>query len=182
VKGDAAFVRLVARVVAAVDKPSLGLELPLDVRGTALQERVWQHLRGIPAGETRTYAQIASQVGSPRAVRAVAGACAANRIAVAIPLPSRGALGRHARRLSMGRRAQGKAARRRAPRAWLSAGSRGVGASCRQHFGLRRRHIARRAGRRSRWRDRWLDAHVVADEPAFDGPFITTNFCVRSSG
>jgi AraC family transcriptional regulator of adaptative response/methylated-DNA-[protein]-cysteine methyltransferase len=60
-------------------------DLPLDVRGTAFQRRVWQALREIPAGRTVSYAEIARRIGSPKAVRAVAGACAANNLAVAIP-------------------------------------------------------------------------------------------------
>jgi AraC family transcriptional regulator, regulatory protein of adaptative response / methylated-DNA-[protein]-cysteine methyltransferase len=76
---------LVARVVGFVEKPSVGLDLPLDVRGTAFQQRVWQALREIPLGETISYAKIAQRIGSPHAVRAVAGACAANKLAVAIP-------------------------------------------------------------------------------------------------
>lgn len=83
--GDAEFENLVARVVGFVEAPALGLDLPLDVRGTAFQQRVWQALREIPAGETASYADIARRIGSPKAVRAVAGACAANAIAVAIP-------------------------------------------------------------------------------------------------
>jgi AraC family transcriptional regulator of adaptative response/methylated-DNA-[protein]-cysteine methyltransferase len=83
--GDRAFEDLVAQVVGFVEAPGLGLDLPLDVRGTAFQERVWQALRDIPAGETASYADIAERIGSPNAVRAVAGACAANKIAVAIP-------------------------------------------------------------------------------------------------
>lgn len=62
-----------------------GLDLPLDVRGTAFQRRVWQALRAIPAGATATYTEIARRIGAPRAVRAVARACASNAIAVAIP-------------------------------------------------------------------------------------------------
>jgi AraC family transcriptional regulator, regulatory protein of adaptative response / methylated-DNA-[protein]-cysteine methyltransferase len=75
----------VACVVAFVEAPSIGLTLPLDVRGTAFQRRVWQALREIPAGTTTTYARIAQRIGAPRAVRAVAQACASNAIAVAIP-------------------------------------------------------------------------------------------------
>jgi AraC family transcriptional regulator of adaptative response/methylated-DNA-[protein]-cysteine methyltransferase len=82
---DPAFDALVARVVALVEHPERDAELPLDVRGTAFQERVWQALRAIPAGETRTYAEVAAAIGSPSSVRAVAGACASNRVAVAIP-------------------------------------------------------------------------------------------------
>jgi AraC family transcriptional regulator, regulatory protein of adaptative response / methylated-DNA-[protein]-cysteine methyltransferase len=85
VGGDAGFERLVAQVVGFVEAPALGLELPLDVRGTAFQQRVWQALRRIPAGRTASYADIARCIGAPQSVRAVAGACAANPIAVAIP-------------------------------------------------------------------------------------------------
>ncbi len=85
VGGDAAYEALVARVVGFVEAPHLGLDLPLDIRGTAFQQRVWQALREIPAGSTATYAEIAVRLGTPRAVRAVAGACAANALAVAIP-------------------------------------------------------------------------------------------------
>jgi AraC family transcriptional regulator of adaptative response/methylated-DNA-[protein]-cysteine methyltransferase len=83
--GDAEFERLVSRVVGFVEAPGLGLDLPLDVRGTAFQQRVWQALREIPAGRTATYGEIASRIGAPSAARAVAGACAANPLAVAIP-------------------------------------------------------------------------------------------------
>jgi AraC family transcriptional regulator of adaptative response/methylated-DNA-[protein]-cysteine methyltransferase len=85
VGGDAAFEKVVATVVGFIEAPSQGLDLPLDIRGTAFQERVWQALRAIPPGETRTYAELARAIGRPAAVRAVAGACAANAIAVAIP-------------------------------------------------------------------------------------------------
>ncbi|WP_350017119.1 bifunctional DNA-binding transcriptional regulator/O6-methylguanine-DNA methyltransferase Ada [Rhodanobacter sp. IGA1.0] len=83
--GDRAFEQLVATVVGFVEAPALGLDLPLDVRGTAFQQRVWQALRDIPAGTTASYSEIAQRIGSPKAVRAVAGACAANMLAVAIP-------------------------------------------------------------------------------------------------
>lgn len=83
--GDAEFEQLVAKVVGFVEQPSLGLDLPLDVRGTAFQQRVWQALRAIPAGATMSYMEIAERIGAPKAVRAVAQACAANAIAVAIP-------------------------------------------------------------------------------------------------
>ncbi|HEX6106478.1 MAG TPA: bifunctional DNA-binding transcriptional regulator/O6-methylguanine-DNA methyltransferase Ada [Gemmatimonadales bacterium] len=83
--GDAEFERLVAKVVGFVEAPGIGLDLPLDVRGTAFQQRVWQALRDIPAGSTATYSEIAARIGAPRSVRAVAGACAANQLAVAIP-------------------------------------------------------------------------------------------------
>ncbi|HEV2303271.1 MAG TPA: bifunctional DNA-binding transcriptional regulator/O6-methylguanine-DNA methyltransferase Ada [Stellaceae bacterium] len=85
VGGDREFERLVARVVGFVEMPARGLDLPLDLRGTAFQERVWRALREVPAGATTTYAKLAERIGRPRAVRAVAGACAANRLAVAIP-------------------------------------------------------------------------------------------------
>jgi AraC family transcriptional regulator of adaptative response/methylated-DNA-[protein]-cysteine methyltransferase len=83
--GDAAYERLVARVVGFVEAPHHELELPLDVRGTAFQQRVWQALRDIPAGQTVSYASLAGRIGAPKAVRAVASALAANMIAVAIP-------------------------------------------------------------------------------------------------
>jgi len=85
VGADAAYEALVAQVVGLVQAPGLGLDLPLDIRGTAFQQRVWAALRAIPPGETRSYAQIAQAIGAPAAVRAVAGACAANALAVAIP-------------------------------------------------------------------------------------------------
>ena len=85
IAGDTDFDRWVAQVVAYVDDPRLGLDLPLDIRGTAFQQRVWQALLTIPLGETRTYTDIAETLGAPKAVRAVAGACASNSIAVAIP-------------------------------------------------------------------------------------------------
>jgi AraC family transcriptional regulator of adaptative response/methylated-DNA-[protein]-cysteine methyltransferase len=85
VAGDAEFERMVATVVGFVETPGMGLELPLDVRGTVFQQRVWQALREIPSGSTASYADIAAAIGQPSAVRAVAGACAANAIAVAIP-------------------------------------------------------------------------------------------------
>ena len=83
--GDADFEALVAKVVGFVEAPGLGLDLPLDVRGTAFQQRVWRALRKIPAGKTASYAEIARRIGAPTSVRAVAQACAANAIAVAIP-------------------------------------------------------------------------------------------------
>jgi AraC family transcriptional regulator of adaptative response/methylated-DNA-[protein]-cysteine methyltransferase len=83
--GDAKFEELVARVVGFVETPGVGLDLPLDVRGTAFQQRVWQALRAIPPGATASYSEIAKRIGAPRSVRAVAGACAANALAVAIP-------------------------------------------------------------------------------------------------
>ena len=85
VESDAAFEALMAQVVAFVETPSVGLDLPLDIRGTAFQQRVWQALRQVPAGDTASYAEIASRLGVPGAVRAVAGACAANPLAVAVP-------------------------------------------------------------------------------------------------
>ncbi len=83
--GDSDFEQQVARVVAMVEAPRVGLDLPLDVRGTAFQQRVWQALREIPIGTTQSYADIARRIGAPKAVRAVAQACAANALAVAIP-------------------------------------------------------------------------------------------------
>lgn len=82
---DPGFERYMAAVVGFVQAPALGLDLPLDVRGTAFQQRVWQALCRIPAGQTASYTDIARAIGSPQAVRAVASACAANALAVAIP-------------------------------------------------------------------------------------------------
>lgn len=82
---DKAFEAVVAKVVGFVETPGLGLDLPLDVRGTAFQQRVWQALGKIPAGSTASYTEVARRIGSPQSVRAVASACAANTIAVAIP-------------------------------------------------------------------------------------------------
>jgi AraC family transcriptional regulator, regulatory protein of adaptative response / methylated-DNA-[protein]-cysteine methyltransferase len=85
VGADRDYEALVARVVGLVERPGIALDLPLDVRGTAFQQRVWQALREIPIGETLSYAEVARRIGSPKAVRAVAGACAANALAIAIP-------------------------------------------------------------------------------------------------
>ncbi|WP_409319625.1 bifunctional DNA-binding transcriptional regulator/O6-methylguanine-DNA methyltransferase Ada [Pseudomonas sp. KCJK9016] len=82
---DAEFEQLIAHVVGFIEAPAIGLDLPLDVQGTAFQERVWQALREIPVGSTASYADIAQRIGSPKAVRAVAQACGANSLAVAIP-------------------------------------------------------------------------------------------------
>lgn len=85
VGGDAAFEATVAAVVGLVENPRDGAAIPLDVRGTAFQERVWRALREIPPGRTASYAEVAARIGAPSAVRAVAQACAANPTAVAIP-------------------------------------------------------------------------------------------------
>jgi AraC family transcriptional regulator, regulatory protein of adaptative response / methylated-DNA-[protein]-cysteine methyltransferase len=85
VGADHEYEALVARVVGFVETPRIGLGLPLDIRGTAFQRRVWRALQEIPVGETVSYAEVARRIGSPKAVRAVAGACAANNLAVAIP-------------------------------------------------------------------------------------------------
>jgi len=83
--GGDAFTQTVTDVVNYVEEPSRGLDLPLDIRGTAFQQRVWEALREVPAGMTASYSEIAARIGSPKAVRAVASACARNEIAVAIP-------------------------------------------------------------------------------------------------
>ena len=83
--GDEHFEQLVAQVVGFIEDPAIGLNLPVDIRGTAFQQRVWQALRQIPAGSTVSYAEIAKRIGAPKAVRAVAQACGANSLAVAIP-------------------------------------------------------------------------------------------------
>lgn len=85
IEGDAAFGRLVAQAVAFIDRPGEQFKLPLHVQGTTFQHRVWKALSEIPAGETRTYAEVARDLGQPSAARAVAGACAANNLAIAIP-------------------------------------------------------------------------------------------------
>ncbi|WP_407925149.1 bifunctional DNA-binding transcriptional regulator/O6-methylguanine-DNA methyltransferase Ada [Croceibacterium soli] len=100
VEGGAEFSALVERVIAAVEDPASGRGIPVDVRGTAFQERVWQELRRIPPGETRSYAEIAAAVGSPGAVRAAGSANGANHVAVLIPchrvVRSDGSLGGYA--------------------------------------------------------------------------------------
>jgi AraC family transcriptional regulator of adaptative response/methylated-DNA-[protein]-cysteine methyltransferase len=85
VGGDAGFERWVARVVGLVEAPTVGMDLPLDIRGTAFQRRVWQALQAIPPGTTASYAEIARRIGAPKSARAVAQACAANALAIAIP-------------------------------------------------------------------------------------------------
>lgn len=83
--GDVDFEQQLAQVAGFIEAPRLGLNLPLDIRGTAFQQRVWEALRRISVGRTVSYAELADLLGAPRAVRAVAGACAANTLAVAIP-------------------------------------------------------------------------------------------------
>jgi AraC family transcriptional regulator, regulatory protein of adaptative response / methylated-DNA-[protein]-cysteine methyltransferase len=85
VGGDRHYEALVARVIGFIEAPGIGLDLPLDIRGTVFQQRVWRALRQIPVGETVSYSEIARRIGSPKSARAVAGACAANNLAVAIP-------------------------------------------------------------------------------------------------
>lgn len=85
VGGNAEFEKVVAQVVGFIEAPQMTLALPLDIRGTSFQQRVWKALCEIPVGETVSYTDIANRIGSPKAVRAVAGACAANMLAVAIP-------------------------------------------------------------------------------------------------
>jgi AraC family transcriptional regulator, regulatory protein of adaptative response / methylated-DNA-[protein]-cysteine methyltransferase len=82
---DRDYETLVAKVVGFIETPAIGLDLPLDISGTAFQQRVWQALRAIPAGEKISYAKLAEKIGQPKAARAVASACAANKIAMAIP-------------------------------------------------------------------------------------------------
>ncbi len=83
--GDVAFDALVAQVVGFVEHPVLGFDLPLDIRGTAFQRQVWEVLQSVQPGMTASYTEIAHRIGQPKSVRAVATACAANKIAVAIP-------------------------------------------------------------------------------------------------
>lgn len=82
---DAGFAEVVARVVGFVEAPAIGLDLPLDLRGTVFQQRVWEALRQVPSGSTVSYAELAERIGLPSGARAIAGACAANPIAVAVP-------------------------------------------------------------------------------------------------
>jgi AraC family transcriptional regulator of adaptative response/methylated-DNA-[protein]-cysteine methyltransferase len=100
VEGGTAFAALLQRVVDAVERPGTGDDIPLDVRGTAFQQRVWAELRKIPRGETRSYAEIAAAAGRPKAVRAAGSANGANSIAVLIPchrvVRSDGSLGGYA--------------------------------------------------------------------------------------
>ena len=84
-KRDPAFAEVVREVAAFVDAPGLAFDLPLDIRGTVFQRRIWEELRNIPPGQTRSYTHVAQAVGKPKAVRAVASACAANKLAVVIP-------------------------------------------------------------------------------------------------
>lgn len=83
--GDDKFEKVIAKVLGFIEAPEIGFDLPLDIRGTAFQQRVWHALRDIPAGKTVSYSEIAEKIGQPKAVRAVASACAANILAVAIP-------------------------------------------------------------------------------------------------
>jgi AraC family transcriptional regulator, regulatory protein of adaptative response / methylated-DNA-[protein]-cysteine methyltransferase len=85
VAGDKTFKQLLSQVISVIEAPGQRLELPLDIRGTTFQRQVWEVLRNIPAGETLSYAEVATRIGSPKSVRAVAQACAANVLAVAIP-------------------------------------------------------------------------------------------------
>ncbi|SQC91170.1 Regulatory protein of adaptative response [Cedecea neteri] len=83
--GDEAFASRVAQVISFIESPTAEFSLPLDIRGTAFQQQVWQALRAVPPGSTVSYSELAERIGKPAAVRAVAGACAANTLAVAIP-------------------------------------------------------------------------------------------------
>jgi AraC family transcriptional regulator of adaptative response/methylated-DNA-[protein]-cysteine methyltransferase len=83
--GEGGYEDLVAKVVGLIEKPGVGIDLPLDIRGTAFQRRVWTALQQIPVGSTASYTDIAKLIGMPKAVRAVAQACGANSLAVAIP-------------------------------------------------------------------------------------------------
>ena len=108
VEGGSEFENLLRRVIAAVDDPASGRDIPVDVRGTAFQERVWQELRRIPPGETRSYAEIAAAAGNARAVRAAGSANGANHVPVLIPchcvVRSDGSLGGYAYGLDIKRK------------------------------------------------------------------------------
>ncbi len=85
IAGDNDFEQLIAKIINFIDAPRFGVDLPLDIRGTVFQQRVWQALQDIPVGQTASYTDIARRIGAPKAARAVAGACAANPLAVVIP-------------------------------------------------------------------------------------------------
>jgi AraC family transcriptional regulator of adaptative response/methylated-DNA-[protein]-cysteine methyltransferase len=85
VGAEPGYEEMVAKVVGLIEHPEIGLDLPLDIRGTSFQQRVWKALQQIPPGTTATYSDIAKKIGMPKAVRAVAQACASNVLAVAIP-------------------------------------------------------------------------------------------------
>ena len=85
INAGADYKSIIARVIAMVETPGIDLDLPMDIRGTAFQQQVWQALRAIPPGQTMSYADVARHIDQPTSARAVAGACAANGIAVAIP-------------------------------------------------------------------------------------------------
>ena len=116
VEGGEGFAALVQRVVAAVEDPASGRDIPVDVRGTAFQERVWQELRRIPPGETRSYAEIAAAAGNPSAVRAAGSANGANHVPVLIPchcvIRSDGSLGGYAYGLDIKRELLAREARK----------------------------------------------------------------------
>jgi AraC family transcriptional regulator of adaptative response/methylated-DNA-[protein]-cysteine methyltransferase len=116
VEGGEAFAGLVQQVVAAVDDPASGRDIPVDVRGTAFQERVWQELRRIPPGETRSYAEIAAAAGNPTAVRAAGSANGAIHVPVLIPchcvIRSDGSLGGYAYGLDIKRELLAREARK----------------------------------------------------------------------
>jgi AraC family transcriptional regulator of adaptative response/methylated-DNA-[protein]-cysteine methyltransferase len=116
IEGGGAFAALLQRVVDAVERPGSGGDIPLDVRGTAFQERVWEQLRKIPPGETRSYAEIAAAAGKPSAVRAAGSANGANNVAVLIPchrvIRSDGSLGGYAYGLAIKRELLAREAKR----------------------------------------------------------------------
>jgi AraC family transcriptional regulator, regulatory protein of adaptative response / methylated-DNA-[protein]-cysteine methyltransferase len=85
VRGNRDDEKVLRRVIDFVEEPAHDLDLPLDVRGTAFQQRVWQALREIPAGQTTSYTDVARKIGAPNAIRAVGNACSTNNLAVAIP-------------------------------------------------------------------------------------------------
>jgi AraC family transcriptional regulator of adaptative response/methylated-DNA-[protein]-cysteine methyltransferase len=98
-RDDTALGPVVAEVLRRINGRSPAFDLPLDVRGTAFQRRVWEELRRIPLGEVRTYGEVAAAIGAPRAVRAVGSACGANPVPVVVPchrvLPKSGGVGNY---------------------------------------------------------------------------------------
>jgi AraC family transcriptional regulator of adaptative response/methylated-DNA-[protein]-cysteine methyltransferase len=85
IESDKNFEHIIAKIIGFIEEPSLQFELPLDIQGTAFQQRVWLALKNIPIGSTASYSDIAKKIGSPSSVRAVARACATNSLALAIP-------------------------------------------------------------------------------------------------
>ena len=126
-RDDSGFADVVSRVAAFIEAPSGGLDLPLDIQGTAFQQRVWKALQGIPPGSTKSYAEIAAKIGKPTATRAVGRACASNRLAVVIPchraVRSDGGLGGYRWGVKRKQRLLEREATENRPRPWSGDGA-----------------------------------------------------------